>query len=40
MPRVFAQELAHRIYNFELREDDIFILSYPKTGTTWTIELV
>ena len=40
MPRLFAQELAHRIYNFELREDDIFILSYPKTGTTWTIELV
>jgi len=40
MPRVFAQQLAERISSFQLREDDIFIVSYPKTGTTWTIELV
>merc|ERR1711936_1485970 len=40
MPRLFALQLAERIYNFSLREEDIFILSYPKTGTTWTIELV
>ena len=26
--------------NFELRDDDIFIMSHPKTGTTWTQELV
>ena len=26
--------------NFEQRDDDIFIMSHPKTGTTWTQELV
>ena len=31
---------GERISNFELRDNDIFIVSYPKTGTTWTIELV
>merc|ERR1712025_363936 len=40
MPRLFAGKLAERIYNFALREDDIWVLSYPKTGTTWTTELV
>ena len=40
MPRVFAEQLADRIYDMKLREDDIWILSYPKCGTTWTIETV
>lgn len=40
MPRLYADQLAERIYNFVLREDDIWVLSYPKTGTTWTTELV
>ena len=34
MPRVFAEQLADRIYDMKLREDDIWILSYPKCGTT------
>ena len=40
MPRVFAEQLADRIYDMKLREDDIWILSYPKCGTTWAIETV
>jgi len=40
MPRLFAEEVQERIYNFELREDDIWIVTYPKCGTTWTQELV
>ena len=40
MPRYFAENLEEKIYNFELREDDIWIVTYPKSGTTWTLELV
>ena len=40
MPRYFAETMAHRVYNFHVREDDIWVVSYPKTGTTLTLEMV
>ncbi|KPJ06275.1 Sulfotransferase 1C4 [Papilio machaon] len=31
---------AENIYNMPLRHDDIFLLTFPRSGTTWTQELV
>ena len=40
IPRYFVQNMADRIFNFTVREDDIWVVSYPKAGTTLTLELV
>lgn len=31
---------ADKIRNFQVRDDDVWIISYPKCGTTWTQEMV
>lgn len=34
------QNFAEQIYNFESRPDDVFICTLPRSGTTWTQEMM
>ena len=40
---VFIKETVQyldRIRNFEVKDDDIWICTFPKCGTTWTLSLI
>ncbi len=35
MPKRY-ESLAEEIYNMEVRPDDVWMITYPKAGSTWT----
>lgn len=39
LPHKYREEAAN-IYNMPLRSSDVFVASYPRSGTTWTQELI
>jgi hypothetical protein len=40
LPRRYADLCAEKVRKMEVFEDDVWVISFPKSGTTWTEELV
>lgn len=36
----YFDSMIQKLYNFKVRKDDIWVVTFPKTGTTWVQEMV
>jgi sulfotransferase len=36
----YQETCAKRVKNFKVYDDDVWVVSFPKCGTSWTIEMV
>lgn len=36
----YMDQFAERVKNMEIYEDDVWVVTFPKCGTTWTQEMV
>ena len=36
VPKFIKQEVLDKLKDLSLRDDDVWIVTYPKAGTTWT----
>ena len=40
MPKLILQQKVDKLKNMKLYPDDVWVVSYPKCGTTWTQQIV